>query len=150
MYSVEIRTAVETDVTDIRLCAQQAYVKYVQRMNREPAPMHADFTSQIAMGCVAVAISHSRLMGYVVSYPEDSLFKLESVAVMPDYSGRGIGKLLIEYAEKSAKQIGYETMELYTNEAMSENIAMYPKIGYVEVGRRRESGFNRVFFRKQL
>lgn len=150
MSSVQIREAIETDVTDIHLCAQQAYLKYVQRMDREPAPMHADFAGQIARGCVSVAVSQSSLVGYVVAYPEGSQFMLESVAVMPDLSGRGIGKLLIEHVEKTAKHAGYKTVELYTNEAMTENIAMYPKLGYVEVGRKLDDGFNRVFFRKRL
>ncbi|MEH6501207.1 MAG: GNAT family N-acetyltransferase [Pseudoalteromonas distincta] len=150
MSSIQIRAAIETDVKDIQLCAQQAYVKYVQRMDREPAPMHADFTSQIAGGCVFVATSQSGLVGYVVAYPEGSQFMLESVAVLPDSSGRGIGKLLIGYVEKTAKQAGYKTVELYTNEAMTENITMYPKLGYVEVGRKRDNGFNRVFFSKPL
>ncbi len=150
MYSVEIRAAIETDVIDIQLCAQQAYVKYVQRMDREPAPMRADFANQIATGCVTVATSQSSLVGYVVAYPEGSQFMLESVAVLPDYSGRGIGKLLIEHVETTAKLAGYRTVELYTNEAMTENITMYTKLGYVEVDRKRDSGFNRVFFSKRL
>jgi ribosomal protein S18 acetylase RimI-like enzyme len=150
MSSVQIREAIETDVIDIQLCAQQAYVKYVQRMDREPAPMHADFRSQIDRGCVAVATSQSGLVGYVVAYPEGTQFMLESVAVLPGFSGRGIGKLLIEHVENTAKQAGYKTVELYTNEAMTENITMYPKLGYVEVGRKSDSGFNRVFFSKQL
>ena len=150
MSSIQIRAAIETDVRDIQLCAQQAYVKYVQRMDREPAPMHADFTSQIARGYVYVATSQSGLVGYVVAYPEGTQFMLESVAVLQDCTALGIGKLLIEHVEKTAKRAGYKTVELYTNEAMTENITMYPKLGYVEVGRRRDSGFNRVFFSKPL
>lgn len=147
---VEIRTALETDMADIQLCAQLAYARYVQRMGKEPAPMHADVASQIAQGGVDVAISESRVVGYVVSYPEGNKFNLESVAVLPEYSGRGIGKRLIEHVEHTAQKSGCETVELYTNEAMVGNILMYPKMGYVEVNRRREDGFNRVFFRKQL
>lgn len=150
MSSIQIRSAVETDVKDIQLCAQQAYVKYVQRMDREPAPMHADFTSQIVRGYVSVATSQSGLVGYVVAYPDGSQFILESVAVLPACSGLGIGKLLIEHVEKTAKQAGYNSLELYTNEAMTENITMYPKLGYVEVCRKYDSGFNRVFFSKPL
>lgn len=35
-------------------------------------------------------------------------------------------------------------LHLYTNEKMTENLSIYPKLGYVEVGRRTENGFNRV------
>jgi hypothetical protein len=33
---------------------------------------------------------------------------------------------------------------------MTENLSIYPRLGYVEVARRSEDGFNRVFFEKQL
>ena len=39
---------------------------------------------------------------------------------------------------------------LCTHEKMTENLSMYPKLGYVEVGRRTENGFNRVYFEKTL
>ncbi|WP_104205248.1 GNAT family N-acetyltransferase [Billgrantia saliphila] len=145
-----IRTALETDLAAIRSCAYKAYAKYVMRIGREPAPMHADFASQIESGRIDVAICESRIAGYVVFYPEGDYIHLENVAVLPEYSGRGIGKRLIEHVERTSSEAGYEAVELYTNEAMTENLAMYLKMGYVEVGRRREAGFNRVFFRKQI
>lgn len=150
MYPVEIRAALEADVTDLRLCAQKAYLKYVERMNREPAPMRADFLDQISRGFVSVATSQSGLVGYVVSYQQGVHFMLESVAVLPECSGQGVGKLLIAYVEKAAKKAGCKTVELYTNEAMTENIKMYQKLGYCEVGRKRDLGFNRVLFSKSL
>lgn len=112
--------------------------------------MHADFASQIAEGCVDVATCESRFVGYVVFYPEGDHIHLENVAVVPEYSGRGIGKHLIQHVERAARDAGYDAVELYTNEAMTENLAMYPRIGYVEVDRRRQAGFNRVLFRKQV
>lgn len=150
MSVVEIRPALETDLADIQSCARKAYAKYVRRMGREPAPIHADFASQVAKGCVDVATCEARFAGYVVFYPEDDHVHLENIAVLPEYSGRGVGKRMLLHVERAARESGYEAVELYTNEAMTENLTMYPKIGYVEVGRRREAGFNRVFFRKQV
>jgi len=43
---------------------------------------------------------------------------------------------------------GLSHIELYTNEMMYENRTMYPKLGYVETGRKTQAGFNRVFFSK--
>ena len=150
MPTIEIRSARETDLTDIQSCARLAYEKYVPRMDREPAPMHADFESQIAKGYIDVAICESLLVGYVVFYPDTMHFSLENVAILPAYSGHGFGRYLIEHVERIAKGAGYEAVMLYTNEAMTENLSLYPKMGYVEVERRREAGFNRVYFRKQV
>ena len=36
------------------------------------------------------------------------------------------------------------------NAAMTENLTLYPRIGYVEVARRSEDGFERVYFTKDL
>lgn len=43
-----------------------------------------------------------------------------------------------------------EAVHLYTNEKMVENLAIYPRLGYAETGRRHEDGFNRVYFEKRL
>lgn len=150
MFSIQVRPALATDLADIQSCAVRAYTKYVERMGREPAPMHADFANQIAKGCVDIATCESRFAGYVVFYPEGDHVHLENVAVLPEYSGRGVGKHLIEHVERATREAGYEAVELYTNEAMTENLAMYLKIGYVEIDRRGEAGFNRVFFRKPV
>jgi hypothetical protein len=33
---------------------------------------------------------------------------------------------------------------------MTENLSFYPRLGYIEVARRAEHGFNRVFFEKSF
>lgn len=150
MSAVDIRPALQTDLADVQACARKAYAKYLERMNRKPAAMHADFASQIAKGFVVVATYESRFAGYVVFYSDYDHVHLENLAVVPEYSGGGLGKRLIQHVESMAKESGYRAVELYTNEAMSEDLAMYPKLGYTEVCRRREAGFSRVFFRKQI
>jgi hypothetical protein len=49
-----------------------------------------------------------------------------------------------------ARLDGLQAVELYTNEAMVENLAMYERMGYREIQRKHDAGFNRVFFRKAL
>ncbi len=147
---VTIRSALESDLEDIRLCARRAYSKYIERMGKEPSPMHADFATRIATGCVDIAMCDGNFSGYVVFFYEGDHTLLESVAILPEYSGCGVGKRLIEHVERSTSQAGYQAVELYTNEAMTENLAMYPRLGYVEISRRSEAGFKRVFFRKQV
>lgn len=147
---VEIRAATAADLAQVMLCARAAYSRYLQRMNREPAPMNADFASQIEQGQVYLAFRRSLFAGYVVFYQERDHIHLENVAVLPTFSGQGIGRALIKYAEDAARQAGLRAIELYTNEVMTENLAMYPKLGYVETERKQQAGFNRVFFRKSL
>ncbi len=86
----------------------------------------------------------------MVFYPQGDHIHLESVAVMPERTGTGIGKALIGYVEGMAKSEGLKAVELYTNEVMIENVALYQKMGYREIQRKLQAGFNRVFFKKAL
>jgi ribosomal protein S18 acetylase RimI-like enzyme len=119
-------------------------------MGRKPAPMVADFAAQIADGEVYIATDdHGVFQGFIVFYAEDGHILLENVAVLPRAAGRGVGKALIGFCEDAARQRGLN-VHLYTNEKMTENLSIYPKLGYVEVARRTEDGFNRVYFVKTL
>ncbi|MEM7251133.1 MAG: GNAT family N-acetyltransferase [Pseudomonadota bacterium] len=146
-----IRRASLDDLDAVAACARAAYSKYLGRMDKEPAPMNADFERQISQGMVWVATKAHRLVGYVVFYAQgpDGLH-LENIAVIPEMSGRGIGKALVQHVEEAARRAGKAAVELYTNEAMVENLAMYPKLGFVAIERKLQDGFDRVFFRKTL
>jgi len=149
--ALQIRKATTHDLSQVVVCARLAYSKYVDRIGKIPAPMSADFFHQIKKGIVFVAQQESKFAGYVVFYPAGrNHLHLENIAVLPEMSRQGIGKALIKYAEHVAQQAGLKAVELYTNEAMTENLSMYSKLGYVEIGRERQDGFNRVFFRKKL
>ncbi len=56
----------------------------------------------------------------------------------------------VGWLEALARQGGAAAVELYTNARMTENLQLYPRLGYAETGRRTEDGFDRVFFRKHL
>lgn len=146
-----IRQAVARDEAEIRSCAEQAYARYVPLIGRKPAPMIADFAAQIAAGQAYVALDErDRFQGFIVFYAEEGRVLLENVAVLPQAAGRGVGRMLIGFCENAARRQGIDAVHLYTNEKMAENLVLYPRLGYVEVARRTESGFNRVYFEKRL
>ena len=62
----------------------------------------------------------------------------------------GLGRRLIEFAEAEARRLGYAELRLYTHEKMVENIALYGRLGFEEIGRGREAGYDRVFMTKRL
>ncbi len=146
----EIRIATVDDLPQIEACARAAYRKYIERMGRPPAPMLADFSRQIGQGIVHVLTSNGELAGYVVFYPMGDYIHLENIAVEPARAGRGLGRIMIEFVEAEAGRLGFPGVELYTNEQMTENLDMYLALGYQEVARRNEEGFDRVYFRKLL
>ncbi len=147
---MEIRKAEPRDVEAITACAVQAYAIYVPRIGKKPAPMVADFQTQIDEGKVDVLIKESDLRGFIVHYPCDDHVHIENVALLPADQGKGYGRTLIAFAEDRARQQGFDRVELYTNQMMTENLSFYPALGYVEIDRRREDGFDRVYYRKEL
>lgn len=145
----DIREAQTTDESAVRTCAEDAYEQYVVAIGKKPAPMVADFASLIASGSVHVAVEgEADVLGFIVFFHEGDTVFLENVAVKSDAVGRGVGKRLIAFCEAEAKRSGAKSVRLYTNEKMTENLSIYPHLGYRETERRTEAGFNRVYFEK--
>lgn len=145
-----IRQARSEDRDGIVACVNAAYAKYVPRMGKKPAPMLADYAELIARRVVHVIGSPSAIRGVVVYFPAVDHYFLENVAVDPAHQGAGLGHTLMEFVEARAGAGGYHEIRLYTHERMTENIVYYQKLGYIEVERRFEDGYHRVFFRKAL
>ena len=70
--------------------------------------------------------------------------------MLPSAQRRGIGARLLELAEDRARQLRLGEIRLYTNEAMTENLAYYARHGYIETHRAEQDGFRRVFLAKAL
>ena len=145
-----IRKATISDLGEIEACAIAAYTRYVERIGREPAPMVADFSTSIEKGHLYVAQEDDQVVGFVVFYARQDHVHLENVAVAPGFQNRGIGSKLIGFVEQQAQQDDYNRIELYTNASMTENLELYPRLGYEQFDRRIEDGFDRVYFRKTL
>jgi GNAT superfamily N-acetyltransferase len=132
------------------MIAAAAYEPYASRMGQRPAPMTADYAQAVRSGWAWVAVEHGELVGFVIFVPQQDYLLLENVAVLPVVQGRGLGSRLLALAEDQARRLHLCEIRLYTNEAMTENLAYYPRHGYVETHRAEQDGFRRVFFRKRL
>jgi len=77
-------------------------------------------------------------------------FLIDNVAVHPSHRGTGLGRAFLELAEAEARRAGFDSIYLYTHEKMTENLALYSRVGYVEYDRRSQGAFSLVYMRKQL
>lgn len=145
-----IRPARAGDVAAIGAIVDAAYAIYIPRMGKKPGPMLDDYAARVAEGVVWVAEQDGKVAGVVVLLPEDDHLLLDNVAVAPEAHGKGVGRALVAFAEAEARRRGHAEIRLYTHEKMTENIAMYPCLGYEETHRARQAGYDRVFFRKKL
>jgi ribosomal protein S18 acetylase RimI-like enzyme len=143
-----IRPASIDDLPAVERIVHDGYVKYISRMGKNPRPMLDDYRQRIRAHEIWVTLDNNVVVGVLVLLPESDHLLLDNVAVDPAFHGRGIGRILIEFAEREANRRGYDEIRLYTHQTMHENIAMYLRRGYEETGRFRQDGFGRVFFRK--
>ena len=151
--TLKIRYAKESHAADLSQIAHAAYAQYVEAIGRAPAPMTADYAKHLQNDHCLVALlgrnDQSVAVGFVVVVEKSDGYWIETIAVLPEFGGQGIGAKLVEAAEAFVATSA-DAVQLYTNAKMVRNLSWYPRLGYREVGRRREQGFDRVFFHKQL
>jgi ribosomal protein S18 acetylase RimI-like enzyme len=146
----ELRRATDGDVPALAAIAEAAYAVYVPRIGRPPPPMVADYAAAVRDAETWVLDDGGRVAGYLVLVYHDDHVLLENVAVGPEDQGRGLGGRLLKYAEARTIAKGLNEIRLYTNEAMTENQALYERIGYEETHRGGDGWVRRVFYRKRL
>jgi ribosomal protein S18 acetylase RimI-like enzyme len=146
----DIRSASLEDLAAIEAIVESAYARYVPIIGRKPGPMLDDYRALIDKGHVYVLSDGGGISAILVLIPEEHAMLLDNVAVSPHAQGRGHGRALIAFAERMARERGLRAIRLYTNEAMTENVALYGRLGFVETHRREEQGFRRVYMAKLL
>jgi GNAT superfamily N-acetyltransferase len=72
------------------------------------------------------AVEDGKIAGFSILIPQPGYLLLQNVAVLPAAQGRGIGARLLARAEEHARSLGLPEIQLYTNDAMTENLAYYP------------------------
>jgi ribosomal protein S18 acetylase RimI-like enzyme len=147
---VRLRPAAVADVPRLTELVQAAYGHYVERLGGPPRPMTDDYTEVVRSARVTVAERDGQIVGLVVLRISDEGFLVDNVAVDPSHQGEGVGRALLEHAEDAARRAGFDSIYLYTHERMSENLALYSRIGYVEYDRRLHGEARIVYLRKKL
>ena len=150
MPEVIVRPAKPEDAAGIAACVCEAYVHYIERIGKQPGPMLEDYSEVIRQFQVHVAVAGGKIVGAIVLKITDEGFYVDNVAVRPILKGTGVGRLLLEVAEAEARRQAYGSIYLATHELMTENRALYSRVGYVEYDHRVVNGYRRVFFRKAL
>ena len=145
-----IRPAHPDDTESVRDVVRAAYAHYLPRIGKPPGPMLDDYAQRIADGQAWVLEDAGRIAGILVLEEGADGFLLDNIAVLPECQGKGLGRSLIEFAEVEARRRGYREIRLYTHALMTENIALYRRIGFVGTHRVSEKGYDRVYMAKQL
>jgi ribosomal protein S18 acetylase RimI-like enzyme len=142
------RPATRADLPGVREVVTAAYARYLNRMDRPPAPMLADYGAAVDAG--QLWVTGPPVTGLIELTEAGDTLHVENVAVHPSVQGAGLGRQLMDFAERRAILLGLTRLSLYTNEVMTENQAIYTHLGYREVGRHTDYGYRRVYMEKLL
>ena len=144
-----IRIATTSDSTGIADCVKAAYQHYISRIGKPPGPMLDDYAEMIENHIVFVA-EENGIVGVLVLIQDTDSILLDNVAVHPGQQGKGLGRYLINLAESEAIERGFDKIQLYTHERMTENFEIYKSLGYLETERKNVQGYDRIYMEKQL
>jgi ribosomal protein S18 acetylase RimI-like enzyme len=145
------RPATAADVDAVAALVAAAYTRYIERLGRRPAPMDDDHAAHVRRGeQFVLEDAAGSIVGAVVLSPRDDHLFVDNLAVDPAAQGRGWGRTLLAFAEAAALTRGLTELRLRTNAAMTENLEIYPHLGYERTGRQTVGIYERVSFRKGL
>lgn len=129
--------------------ARDAYRHYVPLMGKEPAPMVVDYQTHIENDTIITLHEGAVLIAFAVIIEKKDGIWLETIAVADGYRGQGIGTDLMTHVEAYIAKIA-SSYQLYTNEVMTQNRDWYLRLGFTVTHTKKDEGYRRIFFRKEL
>ncbi|MEM6973721.1 MAG: GNAT family N-acetyltransferase [Pseudomonadota bacterium] len=140
--------------------AEAAYGVYRSRLGgMAPPAMRPDFAGFQRAGNAWVATIEGLLAGYVLAGPGDAdqpgdpgpeVWVIDNIAVSPKTQGQGLGRRLLALAEGEGATRGFRRAYLLTNVVMTENQALYARLGWRETDRRPRKGTTVIDYEKAL
>lgn len=104
--------------------------------------------AELRTGSGLTARIGGRLVGAIRFVEDDGLLLIGRIAIAPDMQGEGIGRILLDAAERSSTAA---EAELFTGSLSEANLRLYEACGYRETVRVPDGdGTEQVFLRKPL
>ena len=135
--AVEIRRATDADASSIAtLLAHLGYPaeadEVPERLQRLRSAGDEAFVAEIDRATVGLATVHSR----AVLHAARPVVQLTALVVPPEMRGRGVGRALVDEAERWAKTRGADRLVVTTALHRAEAPLFYERIGFEHTGRR--------------
>ena len=140
-----ICSATAEDAPELTRCIKAAYAQYADRGLDLP-DVTEGIGEDISAHLVWVATIDHKVIGGLILVPFEDHAHLANIAVDPAYSGRGVGRALIEKAVVACKKRGLSVLKLATHVGLPENVRLYEHLGWREIER---SG-NKVIMSRDL
>jgi len=96
---------------------------------------------------IAYAVENEgRLAGCIFLRPEADCLYVGKLAVLPSAQGKGIGRRLLDIAEKAACDLGLPALRLETRIELVGNHSTFAAWGFAKTAEKSHPGFTRVTF----
>ena len=128
--SLHMRQAELSDSSAIRELTRQAYAKWIPVIGREPVPMTTDYVEAVQKHRIDLVYLDGTLVALIETVPKADHLLIESLAVLPSFQGRGLGRKLMAHAERIAASLALGEIRLYANKLFVENVQLYRRLGY--------------------
>ena len=145
MSKWKIRPATVQDAAALSECIEAAYSVYASRIPDLPA-VSEGISDDIANQIVWVAEITRAIVGGIILIPKQDFLILANVAVHPKCLGLGLGRALIEVADRVCLELGLNEIRLSTHIEIPENVRLYKHLGWQETNR----AGNKIHMRKFL
>jgi len=149
---MKLRRATPADAPAFAALARKAYARWTALIGLPPMPAVADYDAILAdpaWECWIVDAAGGPEASLALQI-EPRSFDLYSIAVDPGAQGSGLGRKLMLFAERRARERGYREISLFTNVKMVANRAFYRRLGYEETGRADYAGRSAATMTKRL
>ena len=127
---MEIRESTETDVPQLRLLEERCFADPWSESS-----IAGELTNPLS--CWLVAVEGEKVAGYIGSQTVMGETDMMNVAVHPDYRRQGIANRLILTLVDALKKRGSHWLMLEVRQSNAPARALYEKLGFAEVGRRK-------------
>jgi GNAT superfamily N-acetyltransferase len=97
------------------------------------------------IGFVAIG-EDDRIAGCMFLRPEEACLYVGKLAVAPGAQGKGLGRRLLEIAEKTAQELNLPALRLETRIELVDNHATFGRWGFLRTAERSHKGYSRKTF----
>jgi GNAT superfamily N-acetyltransferase len=133
--TVRIRFATPADYTAVETienAADRLLIDWLLPDQWPPAPSGASRASGPGYVLVAEATDTGAVLGFVHVIESDKIAHLEQLSVLPEYSRRGYGRMLIDAATEEARERRHNRLTLRTYADIPWNAPFYSRVGFTE------------------
>ena len=118
------------DLPEVVALQRAAYAKNRAVLGVEPLPLLADYAEILRTMEVWLARSATGLDGVLILQPRSDDLLIWSIATAPANPYSGLGRCMLAWAEVRAREIGRETIRLYTGTLLTHLVQWYGRHGY--------------------